>query len=116
MDRHTFVHIGYQVSPCGKWILAACVDQRGEAHELGVWLTQTPGEGGESEAEVSKEMFLVKKVWEFGVQFAKRANVEWRMVFSKLGAIVENEIEGGIFLTFFDKWLIKALYSLDKAP
>jgi mediator of RNA polymerase II transcription subunit 13, fungi type len=98
MDRYTFVHIGYQVSPCGKWILAACVDQRGEAHDLGVWLTQTPGEGGESEVEVSKETFLVKKVWEFAIQFAKRANAEWRLVLSKLGAMGEIEVEGGIDL------------------
>jgi mediator of RNA polymerase II transcription subunit 13 len=103
MDRHTFMHIGYQVSPCGKWILAACIDQRGEAHDLGLWLTQTPGEGGESEVEISKEMFLVKKVWEFAMQFAKRANVEWRMVVSKLGAMGESEVEGGISLTFLDK-------------
>ena len=77
------------------------MDQRGEAHELGVWLTQTPGEGGESEVEISKEMFLVKKIWEFAVQFAKRANVEWRMVLSKLGAMGESEIEGGTFLIIF---------------
>jgi mediator of RNA polymerase II transcription subunit 13, fungi type len=98
MDRHMFVHIGYQVSLCGKWILAACVDQRGEAHDLGVWLTQTPGEGGESEVEVevSKDLFLVKKVWEFAVQFMKRANVEWRLVLSKLGAMRESELEGGL--------------------
>jgi mediator of RNA polymerase II transcription subunit 13 len=74
MDRHTLMHIGYQVSQCGKWILSACVDQRGEAHDLGVWLTQTPAEGGESDVEMSKELFLVQKVWEFAVQFAKRAN------------------------------------------
>lgn len=98
MDRHTFVHVGYQISPCGKWILAACVDQRGEAHDLSVWLTQTPGESGESEVEISKEMFLVKKIWEFAVQFAKRANVEWRLVISKLGAMGESEVEGGIDL------------------
>jgi mediator of RNA polymerase II transcription subunit 13 len=111
MDRHTFMHIGYQVSPCGKWILSACVDQRGEAHDLGVWLTQTPVEGGESDVEMSKELFLVQKVWEFAVQFAKRANVEWRLVFSKLGSMGESEIEGGIFLTcfLFQKWLIKAI-------
>ena len=94
MDRHTFVHIGYQVSPCGKWILAACVDQRGEAHDLGVWLTQPPGDGGESEVEMPKEMYLAKKVWEFAVRFMKRANAEWRLVLSKLGAMGESEVKG----------------------
>lgn len=98
MDRYTFVHIGYQVSPCGKWILAACVDQRGESHDLGVWLAQSPGEGVESEAEMSKDMFTVKKVWEFAVQFAKRANVEWRLVVSRLGAMGEGEVKGRLLL------------------
>ncbi|KAF5371974.1 hypothetical protein D9615_008048 [Tricholomella constricta] len=91
MDRNTFLHVGYQVSPCGKWILAACIDQRGEAHDLGVWLTQSPGEG-ESE-EVSDETFLVSKIWDFAVQFAKKANVEWRIVFSRLGTMAEGELE-----------------------
>ncbi|KAF8075930.1 mediator complex subunit 13 C-terminal-domain-containing protein [Lyophyllum atratum] len=91
MDRITFLHVGYQVSPCGKWILASCVDQRGEAHDLGVWLTQTPSEG-ESE-EVSQEAFLVKKIWDFAVEFGKKANVEWRMVFARLGTMRESELD-----------------------
>lgn len=93
LDRHTFIHVGYQVSPCGKWILAACIDQRGEGHDLGVWLTQTPGED-DSDGDVSDEMFLARKVWDFAVQFAKRADVEWRMVLSKLGTMGENEVDG----------------------
>ncbi|KAF9458006.1 mediator complex subunit 13 C-terminal-domain-containing protein [Collybia nuda] len=92
LDRHTFIHVGYQVSPCGKWILAACIDQRGEGHDLGVWLTQTPGED-DSDGDVSDEMFLAKKVWDFAVQFAKRADVEWRLVISKHGAMDENEVD-----------------------
>lgn len=93
MDRYTFMHVGYQVSPCGKWILAACVDQRGETHDLGVWLTQTPGEG-EAEVELSQEMFLVKKIWEFALTFAKKADLEWRIVVSKLGSMSESELDG----------------------
>ncbi|GLB33323.1 putative component of the SRB8-11 complex [Lyophyllum shimeji] len=91
MDRDTFLHVGYQVSQCGKWILAACVDQRGEAHDLGVWMTQTPGEG-ESE-EVPKDVFVVKKIWEFAVQFAKKAALEWRIVFARLGVMGEGELD-----------------------
>ncbi|KAJ7286899.1 hypothetical protein C8J57DRAFT_1460386, partial [Mycena rebaudengoi] len=41
VDAGTFLHVGYGFSECGKWILSACVDQRGEAHDLAVWLTQT---------------------------------------------------------------------------
>ena len=58
MDRQ---HVGYhRISLCGKWILAACVDERGEAHDLGAWLTQTPGDGGE-EAKCA-ESYMVDKV------------------------------------------------------
>lgn len=95
MDRHTLLHIGYQVSPCGKWILAACVDQRGEGHDLGVWLTQTPGE--DADMEISEEAYLVAKVWDFAVQFAKKANIEWRIVFAKLGTMGESELNGLCF-------------------
>lgn len=102
LDRHTFIHVGYQVSPCGKWILAACIDQLGEGHDLGVWLTQTPGED-DSDGDVSDEMFLAKKVWDFAAQFAKRANVEWRMVISKLGTMGENEVDGACLPFYLSK-------------
>lgn len=92
MDRHTFLHVGYGLSPCGKWILAACVDQRGEAHELGVWLTQSPGEDGEP--EISRETYMIKKVWNFAIAFSKKANVEWRLVFARVGHISNGELNG----------------------
>jgi mediator of RNA polymerase II transcription subunit 13, fungi type len=88
VDRYTLLHVGYRISPCGKWILAACVDQRAEAHELGVWLMQN--EGGEGHT------FAVAKVWEFVVQFAKRANVEWRIVIAKLGGMSATSLNGEI--------------------
>ncbi|KAG5650092.1 hypothetical protein H0H81_000801, partial [Sphagnurus paluster] len=91
MDRNTFLHVGYQVTPCGKWILAACIDQRGEAHELGVWLTQSPDECDTD--EVSQELYLVKKIWDFTVSFARRANVEWRVTISRLGIVAESELD-----------------------
>ncbi|KAG6885784.1 hypothetical protein C0993_009889 [Termitomyces sp. T159_Od127] len=78
LDRDTFLHVGYQ---------------RGEAHDLGVWLVQTPVDGDLESEDVSNEVFLVQKVWEFAIEFAKKANVEWRIVFSKLGAIGENELD-----------------------
>lgn len=84
IDRHTLLHVGYQVSPCGKWLLAACIDQRGEAHDLGVWLTQGD----------SNEVFAVNQVWNFAVQFARKANVEWRIAFAKLGPMSSSELDG----------------------
>lgn len=89
VDRHMLLQVGYQVSPCGKWILAACIDQRGEAHDLGVWLTQTQSDSGDSGM-----MYMISKVWDFAVQFARKANVEWRIVFAKLGIMESSELDG----------------------
>ncbi|OJA18387.1 hypothetical protein AZE42_00715 [Rhizopogon vesiculosus] len=83
MDRHTFLHVGYRFSTCGKWLLAACVDHHGENYDLGTWLIQ-------DDIETS----AVIQVWNFALQFAKRANVEWRIVIAKLGPMTTSELEG----------------------
>jgi mediator of RNA polymerase II transcription subunit 13 len=83
MDRHMFLHVGYRFSTCGKWLLAACVDQRGENYDLGTWLIH-------DEIETS----AVVQVWSFALQFAKKANVEWRIVIAKLGPMTASELEG----------------------
>jgi mediator of RNA polymerase II transcription subunit 13 len=93
MDRYTLLHVAYHLTACGKWILASCIDQRGEAYDLGVWLTQSPG-ASDGEPEVSDEEFAVRKVWDFAMQFAKKANVEWRVVFARLGVMNEQEMNG----------------------
>ena len=86
MDRYLLLHIGYSVSSCGKWVMASCIDQRGCGHDFGLWLNQPDNE--------SPEEFIVKKLWEFALSFAKRTNVEWRVAFSKMGSIGEREMEG----------------------
>ncbi|KAJ7672102.1 mediator complex subunit 13 C-terminal-domain-containing protein [Mycena rosella] len=97
VDAGTFLHVGYGFSECGKWILSACVDQRGEAHDLAVWLTQTQSPNADAEdAEVetySNEEYAVRKVWDFACQFARRANVAWRIVISKLGTMGIADLE-----------------------
>ena len=93
MDRYTLLHVAYHLTACRKWILASCVDQRGEAYDLGVWLTQSPGTS-DSEPEVSDEEYAVRKVWDFAMHFAKKANVEWRVVFARLGMMNEQEMSG----------------------
>jgi mediator of RNA polymerase II transcription subunit 13 len=72
------------MSNCGKWLLVCCVDQRGEAHDLTVWLL--PGE--------SQETFISQHIWTFAMNFAKRASVEWRIVVTKLGLMDVRELEG----------------------
>ncbi|KAI0301935.1 mediator complex subunit 13 C-terminal-domain-containing protein [Multifurca ochricompacta] len=86
VDRHTLLHIGYRFSTCGKWIFACCVDQRGEAHDLAVWLL--PSE--------SPETFIAQHLWIFAVNVAKRANVEWRIVIAKLGSMDVRELEAWV--------------------
>lgn len=119
LDRHTFIHVGYQLSSCGRWILAACTDQRGEAQDLGVWSTQPGLQGNKKDDDesctdvsvVTDEMYVVGKVWEFAMQFAEKANVEWRIVFAKLGAMGAVELDGELFrLT----WAFHCIYVLSQ--
>lgn len=89
VDRSSILHIGYRLSSCGKWLLAACIDQRGEMHELKVWLV--PGDGAET--------FIASSVWALALHVAAKANVEWRIVIAKLGPIEEAELDGKPFIT-----------------
>ena len=87
LDRHTFLHVGYRFSARGKWLLAACIDQRGESYDLGSWLTQ-------DEVETS----AILQVWNFALQAARRTNIEWRLVISKLGPMSPAELDGSFFV------------------
>lgn len=86
------MHLGYRISSCGKWIFAACVDERGEAHDLGVWLAQ----------KENLEAHLVLQLWAFAMGFAKKASVEWRIVISKLGSMSAYELDGTSVLNKFN--------------
>jgi mediator of RNA polymerase II transcription subunit 13 len=116
VDAGTFLHVGYGFSECGKWILCACVDQRGEAHDLAVWLTQTQTpnpDGEETDVEMlTNEEYAVRKVWDFACQFAKRANVAWRIVFSKLGSMAIADLEGKLPYFHFE-WCTYNVLSVD---
>ena len=100
-DRHTLLHVGYQLSSCGKWLLASCVDQRGEAHDVTVWLL--PSE--------SPESFIAQHLWTFAVNVAKRASVEWRIVIAKLGSMDARELEGlsSLHMIARKHWLMSPL-------
>ena len=87
-ERHALLHVGFRVA--GRWLLAACTDSRGEAHELGVWLL--PAAGADSALE--REMHVARTVWAFAAAFARRASVEWRVVLAKLGLMGPAEIDG----------------------
>ncbi|KAI0082888.1 hypothetical protein K474DRAFT_1584939 [Panus rudis PR-1116 ss-1] len=83
VDRHMLLHIAYQTSSCGKWLLATFVDERGEAHDLKVW--HIPDE--------AEETFIVTHVWSFTLSLARKASVEWRVVIAKAGWMAEVELD-----------------------
>jgi len=115
MDRYTLLHVGYHLTACGRWIIACCVDQRGEAYDLGVWLTQSPAAADqEGDAEVlSDEEYAVKRVWDFAMQFAKKTDVEWRVVFTRLGVMTESELNGMFVFSEHFLPLLIYLFSMD---
>ncbi|KAH9921543.1 uncharacterized protein BXZ73DRAFT_91803 [Epithele typhae] len=84
--RHMLLHVGYQVSFCGRWILAACIDAEGETHVLKAWLT--PDE--------YVEAFVVQQVWNLVHGISKRAHIEWRIVISKLGLMHYSELDAWV--------------------
>lgn len=84
VDRESMLHVGYHVTPCGKWILAACIDQRGDVHDLKAWLV--PDESSDS--------FVVMNVWGFVSGILIRASVQWRVSITKLGVMDPSELDG----------------------
>ncbi|KAI0092476.1 mediator complex subunit 13 C-terminal-domain-containing protein [Irpex rosettiformis] len=82
VERHYMLHVGYRTSECGKWLFAASIDERGDAHDLRAWLIP----------DDDFEQFVVNNIWEFAMVAAKKAHVEWRIIISRLGAISVNEL------------------------
>ncbi|CUA77187.1 Mediator of RNA polymerase II transcription subunit 13-like [Rhizoctonia solani] len=82
LDRHMFLHVAYGFSKSKRWLGATCVDERGEAYETKVWMAE--------DMNASK---LVAKLWSFAMRFAKRAAIEWRVVFCKLGPMELDELQ-----------------------
>lgn len=96
LDRHTFLHVGYRLSKCKKWLLAACIDERGEAHDLAVWNVPYHSEddqsiGGDIDVNMA---WVVENIWLFASQFTKRGDTEWRIVLSRFDEILESEVDG----------------------
>ncbi|KAJ3994837.1 mediator complex subunit 13 C-terminal-domain-containing protein [Lentinula boryana] len=119
LDRHILLHVGYGISSCGRWILASCIDQRGETHAMGVWSTQrrTPSDNerkddmpGMDATMVLDELYTVNKVWNFAMQFAEKARVEWRIVFAKSGNMSVAELDAWITHSY------SALHSNSQIP
>lgn len=91
VNRHMLFHVGYTITPCRRWLLAASVDGRGDTHDFGVWLL--PDE--------SVDAFIAKQVWTFARTGMARASVEWRLAVAKLGPLGVAELDGTLRLGYF---------------
>jgi mediator of RNA polymerase II transcription subunit 13, fungi type len=101
IDKHLFIQIAYQFSKCGKWVVAVCCDQRGEAHDVRVWANINEEEDGDGDGNGEVAIVppnpiktLVNNVWDFAMDFASKANIEWRVVVSRLGMMEKEELDG----------------------
>lgn len=89
-----FLHVAYGYSKSRRWLGAACVDERGEAYETRVWrASEDHARDGESKDEIPVAK-IVAKVWAFAMKFVKRAAIEWRVVFCRMGVMDVDELEG----------------------
>lgn len=88
VNRHMLFHVGYTITPCKRWLLAASVDERGDNHDFGSWLL--PDE--------SVDAFIAKQVWTFAQTGMAQASVEWRVAVAKLGPLGVAELDGTLCL------------------
>ncbi|KZT66995.1 hypothetical protein DAEQUDRAFT_729591 [Daedalea quercina L-15889] len=86
VNRHMLFHVGYSVTPCKRWLLAAGVDERGDSHEFGAWLL--PDEAVDAS--------IVRQVWSFARNCTARVSVEWRLAVAKLGPMGGMELNAWI--------------------
>ncbi|THH32165.1 hypothetical protein EUX98_g2030 [Antrodiella citrinella] len=84
VDRYSMLHVGYQVTRQGKWLLTTCVDHRGEVHDLRAWLMPE---------DDTVDSFTVNSVWDFAMSMATKANVEWHVVIAKRGVMTAHEMD-----------------------
>lgn len=114
-NRHTFLHVGYGLSPCQRWIVACCVDERGENGEVGVWARGSKScEEGDGDAR-DKDGSDLDKIWNFTMRFAEQANVEWRIVIARFGVMDRGELDGALLYSFFHS-ILNFVCSLEIPP
>ena len=102
-DRQLMLHVGYHLTPCGKWILAASSDQRGETHDMKAWLV--PDDFNDS--------FVVTSVWGFASSIMAKASVEWQVTVTKLGVMKATEFDGECVMSLLIATTLTIWPSLD---
>lgn len=96
IDRHTFLHVGYAVSECGKWLAVACIDQRGEEEAVEL-VDLEDDESAKAGAHLpSKEHLIAALILRIaGAHFLGRAaDVEWALMICSLGAVTPRMLRG----------------------
>ena len=109
MDRHTLLHVGYQFTACGRWVVAAAIDQRGESYQLGTFLCDSN----------DHEKGVVECLWKFAVDFGRKGNVDWHLVIARLGSMGERELDGMFHALRFHRpafYRLCCVCSVDNAP
>lgn len=93
-DRHTFLHVAYQLSSSNEWLFISGIDERGEAHTLKAWYVGA----SDSEDEVFDK--VTSRVMTFAWDFAARSATEWSVVIARSGTMVESELMGECPLSY----------------
>lgn len=93
LDRYTILHIGYGVSKDGNWVVASAISQHGDEQENQIW-------EGEGVVYSDPAQAIVRRVFDFAMRFSRRADVEWRVVISRLGPMPEAELAGMLTESF----------------
>lgn len=91
-QRHRILHIGYSVTPIEghsnlEWVVASCIDEKGELWRTIPKVVRCP-------PGVSPEAARVKIVIAMLKTFADVADVEWRVVITRLGLLTKMELKG----------------------
>jgi mediator of RNA polymerase II transcription subunit 13 len=91
------LHFAYQPSECGRWLVATCTDQAGHASDVKVWVL---AENGEEEDPIrARTSEIVQYIWEFIIGFARKADIEWRVIVTRIGCLEEAELQGSSLIT-----------------
>jgi mediator of RNA polymerase II transcription subunit 13 len=69
--------------------VATCVDQVGQATNVKVWAL-----GEDTEDSESRPLEIIQHVWTFVVDFAGKADIEWRIVITRVGTMGDVELQG----------------------
>lgn len=89
-ERHMLFHFAYRLSACERWLAVTCVDQAGHATNVKVWALGDIGEG----SEYNRATNIVQRLWSFIIECARMADIEWRIIISKVGDMEEVELQG----------------------